>query len=306
MSDLFDQVAMLALGSEANLRPRPRTRFEPMMASEITSRLGLAPMPDEPLPVEDDPLAAGAAPSGPPSRQAARRTELHRVEPGGSRPAERPDITPRPGAADAVPTIERRRDTQALGSLANTNGEIGADTDPPGLLRASTPAPPIVERPREPAAPSPIAATPTRTAPTIPAPPPARLTPLTSTVEQSAPRSLEPVVDEEAASSQSRTPAPDPLPLVTVSPTLDGALSPIRTAPGWKDPLGVQARARIERLSTAPVARESAPALPPVPIELTIGRLEIRADSKPAPRAAKPFAPHLDLAAYRSRRDRGV
>jgi hypothetical protein len=317
MSDLFDEVAMRALGSRANLRPRPRTRFEPMFAPQITWSLDQAPSRDEPLPVEDDALAAGAWPPPPRPREAAPRTEPRGVGSGGSRLVVRPDIMPKPSAPGVERTIERTPDGQALGSLANTDGEIGVDTEPPRLPRASAQAPtaPIAQRPREPAPPSPIRAPPISTAPPTsaptqlatmtPAPRLARPTPSISTPDRSRPEGLEPVVEAEAASLRFRAPAPDPLLLANGPPAVEGAPrpTPTPTPQGWKDPLGVQARASIERLSTTPEARESTP-LAAAPIEVTIGRLEIRADSKPAPRAAKPFAPHVDLAAYRSRRDR--
>jgi hypothetical protein len=50
-------------------------------------------------------------------------------------------------------------------------------------------------------------------------------------------------------------------------------------------------------------ARSETP-LPPA-IEVTIGRLEIRAEPVAATSPAKPFQPHVDLAAYQARRERG-
>jgi hypothetical protein len=74
--------------------------------------------------------------------------------------------------------------------------------------------------------------------------------------------------------------------------------TPDRAAVGQSAPSRPDNRSRSQPDSGRP-----APPAPTPPIEITIGRLEIRAEAPPPPRPARPFQPHLDLAAYRAKRE---
>jgi hypothetical protein len=74
-----------------------------------------------------------------------------------------------------------------------------------------------------------------------------------------------------------------------------------RSAPEAQGQTAVAARTSGPPDSAAGAGSETTP---PV-IEVTIGRLEIRAEPAAVSRPAKPFGPYLDLAAYRAHRERG-
>ncbi len=321
MSDLFDRVAMRALGSEANLRLRPRTRFEPMIAPEIAPEFApkiasaIAPgvtstaSTDQPLSIDDDPLAAGATPpttvvgenapdAGAAPSERGRSPPLDAIttlsepmprDPGGADqpreelflgearlelPAERQEGRPpaRPARMAAPATANSIVSPRAVATPPASDAVPATDT--------SEPPPPLPPLPRQSIAVA--AASPTARA-------------VTSVVEATV--SPPPRTSPAARNSDGAPPN---------APTL-GELAPApRNERTREDPLGVQARSKIERLSPVREASAVVASATPAPIEITIGRLEIRAEAPAAqPRAAKPFAPHVDLAAYRARKDRG-
>ena len=323
MSDLFDQVAMRVQGSASSLRLRRRTRFEPVAAATFTQTYATAPLdeaapaaPDDPFGLPhstpatttttsrhaapdaapttafDDPLAAGALPP----RQSAPQTPRESDRPTASPPAiptAEPQALPPPHATLSL------RDPRATAPHAKTGSVVRPDPVAAPLPDAF--APPPGQTPSRgalasvsTAAPSPAASHTT--------PPAAIAVALPASAPLSRARPPEQIdttgYRESAIAHRSDLAVP-------ASPH-DAAPGPVAATSFPPDPLGVQTRSRIELQSGTPATARPAPAPAPAPIEVTIGRLEIRGDAAPAARPAKPFAPHLDLAGYRSRRDRGL
>lgn len=318
MSDLFDRVAMRVLGSQANLRPRRRTRFEPMLGPESISNADFAAPTHAIASLDNDPLAAPATALDHAPSVTARRKER------SAGPLERHDgrdssslqpISESPTNGPRSVDVEGRRATEPHLSLeAQAREAVSAETDDdpaqPILFSATSkgatePAsvpPPAARRNTDAVRSSstslPVDAEwPARDLANVEGPTPARAT---ETITASAPivaTSRQPIPTAPTMGSSR-------LGVVGESqgPT-DSAVSSPDTTP-LADPLGVRARARIEQRPSGVALRMTpAPASTP-PVEVTIGRLEIRAGSPPPPpSAARAFAPHLDLAAYRARKE---
>ncbi len=336
MTDLFDRAAMLARGSRSALRARPRSRFEPEPG------LGPGLGGDEPIAMEGDPLASGALDTRPPatvsfatstdksisagiaSRDEDRLTAIPRREtrpdavagadletPDTERltfaPDDRTDQDRAPALTRAVFNSPRAADSHADRRLEHID-RLGSQEPndafaPTSASTASLPERNPVGRPESPLS-----------RPVIPREPESQASP---PVRSRRPPPDEPEVHRDRG-REATVGADTLLPEAKADQDISGGRtrrsergSSASTGAGearrpglFKDPLGVTARARVEgRLS------DSAPRPPkaeaPAPIEVTIGRLEIRAGAAPPPRPARAFAPHLDLAAYRSRRERG-
>ncbi len=335
MSDLFDRMAMRALGSEANLRSRMRTRFEPAVLPVRGLSIDPAPMLEDTPAVEDDSLADGALTVAHTPRPSFRRGEHRAVGSDNTQSVARPDTSRAEGDsrakddAGAPRSIAARRHRSAPESLTTWEDEpvMGAEPPRPRSAPPLTSAAPLDEGRREPGTSRLLASSPPTAAPMAPAtirpaseptktrrasdpaPSPASTRPLSAstTLDRASSPGVEAVLEKEADPPSSHAPKPAELGHATDTPARDAAPRFATAERTWRDPLGVEARARIERRSATSDARMSDTTAPAAvaPIEITIGRLEIRADPKPPPRPAKAFAPHVDLATYRSRRERG-
>jgi hypothetical protein len=319
VTDLFDRVAAQALGLGLTLRPRARNRFE--SGSEFPEW----EMPDSPAADEESssytswptsPRGAEAAPPVVPATDAAnhvRRSPLRNPAPtrfdalplNGPRaqqsppnPTDPPDVPAalNSGLIRSNPDAPRRADgisadpsasfepgdtplTPDAVHTARTIVPSGArsahpaDTDPP---QRQTPATSPLPRPStRPADMRPIASLASDISPS-----PLDTPPLAAPTVDARVRRLEPPVETQSAEAPGRQPLPAPW-----TPGRAGR-SPDNQGHARTDPARVQPKA-------------------PPAIEITIGRLEIRAEPGAASRPAKPFEPHVDLATYRTRRERG-
>jgi hypothetical protein len=338
MTDLFDRVAARSLGLGLTLRPRSRSRFEPatdmpslemppmeppdveaitptvsshaprnpvtgpIPVASATEGAGWAPEPDVLAGTDDDPIAGSANQQiGPPMGQSLRHPML-------------PPEVPREAAARAMPapsvldsrSADDRQSRIRIGvpseALRIPSGSYAARADalpdrlparalehdgPPRRALRTT----ISPRPRS------APGLPLGEASTAAALPPDRpstvaailpdgpllaaalldpsLRPLTSATVQSVTATIE---RDEAPDSQVLSPPQAP-----------------------RQATGGPPSSRPQDNSTGPRFERS----PTPAIEVTIGRLEIRGEPLPGPRSAKPFRPHIDLAAYRASRERG-
>ena len=331
MTDLFDRVAMRVLGSQANLRPRRRTRFEPMIGSQPSSKTDQA-APWDIAPIEDDSLAVSefiveqAQAVAP--RQTAK-TIVSAADPHVSVPSSSAPLAQTGGlpADRHLPTSEEERPPTeptargqqaiAASSSAPRAEEATAQQASPSISKQATAPPPIVHpavRRDAVAGGSTLRALHGDIDPPVERP---------ATVNGStSPVTIETVTIETAAvgapiiaasarpvasAPTSRPPRPD----VASENQTRTNVTPSSTpdAEPLLDPLGVRARSRIEQRPSEAHARPylAPPLASPTPVEVTIGRLEIRAESaSPAARPTRPFEPHLDLAAYRARKERGA
>ena len=143
------------------------------------------------------------------------------------------------------------------------------------------------------------------TAPRGPAPAATAAGKLQPTIaERRAPTSAERVVSANTHAGQP-TPSERRGPTGGERMTPDAADRPAGEPDRQLLPTARTAARRAETMPARPTGAGQAEPRPQPTIEITIGRLEIRAETAVAPRPAKPFQPHLDLAAYRAARERG-
>lgn len=363
MTDIFDRVAMQALGSASTLRARVRSRFEPP--------LGRAAGPAESGPIwaEVDPLASGAAttpPSTPgvvkPPEATAPRTSGTEFDVAGDThfdPTElSPGQTPAGPQGRAPSASAHAAPDSAIGAAAPPSA--GAEPPSNGAPLSIRPAPSSPSLPAAEPRPGPVSGR-ERSSDVAAAfsagPRPASPRSDGSWSDDDGPKNLEPNDLKPDGPRRFAVPEPttprddenDPAEIAILRATTSGGHAPSerREGPGdpgrpltsplaggdsrtedraiappapaepaevnprprqFDDPLGVNARARIEGHLSEFARRPgpTSPSSPPSPIEVTIGRIEIRAGAAPPPRPATAFAPHLGLAAYRARRERGV
>ena len=339
MSDLFDRVAMAAIGSPSAVRTRRRSRFEPL--PEIAD--AIAPAPRNEARADGIVAAARSVVSGFGSA-AADGSEMAEQSRGMAGGPIGTSVTPDGGAARAVapePRSDARHDRadnleRAFADLrgARSPGASRASDEPQSLREAAAPqadAAVTTSRQRD------LRPDGVMRSDRDPAPAP---TALVATAMQPAPVGDRSVADDRATDqplslSTVRVAAGDGHATVhparqtdgreAASGSLDLAGEPRvpAIAAGGKGLLAAPVRSadplawpgdRADRQHPAPVATVRQPrqgispgtAPSPATVEVTIGRLEIRAaaPATPGERPKRAFAPHLDLEAYRARRDR--
>ena len=334
MTDLFDSVAAQALNLGLTLRPRTRSRFEPgieigeadapdAMALDVPTPPSIPKLADrraEPAvarsPADNGavhpypPMASSPLPDQPlsPTTETAPRPQSHRSA-GPVVPPPMPDAAgpvTEPTDDPAEPTrLEPQRASFIVASVppAPTNGRQAA---PLGLTAASSPPrspPPVSSGP----SPSSSAGAQASAVPGRAPPPTPAVTPMPERSEAPPPLSPAPT---------SRKREPDEPPPPAVKPATAGFVAPPPEMPSIRDqavriteparhrldlpPVSADSRSRRSSHGPAAVAPE---AVSPAAIEITIGRLEIRAEAPSPPRASRPFQPQVDLETYRKRRE---
>jgi hypothetical protein len=307
MTDLFDRVAAQALGLNLALRPRTRSRFEPeSLGPEIDDvAVGFAEqgqpaipppapgeMSDEPhffgaetaaqqhvqiQPVQSDVEFAELKSSAAPSNQSENRpprplAPLYQTQEDDQK--SHPPLRGQTASYEISPELVAPEDMSSLEAW-RAAPERGGDRISPTALPDEKRKVPISE--------------PANAGSNYHRPPAIHASPtpiVTSSVEINN-------------ASTSPPPSPQSLPRKpTRQVELDGAADPPAPEHRRQPDFGPPQRSHVEREQIArPVVAPSPP-----DIAITIGRLEIRAEPQAASRPAKPFQPHLDLAAYRARR----
>jgi len=298
----------------------PRRSAASVAPARSPDRVPSEPQPHSPPPYAADSSGSAAdpavgqnAPPQPPIRASGTSREavagaLPAPLVVAARAADEP-ASPPPFAGTEVPVAPRRPSPAVAAPAASlrpveppagTSSQLSAL---PSRLSAST------------AAPLPSASASARAA-ALPRPEPPSATAAVTALTQAIPRPEAPPPAAFAATALTRATAqPDVFRRGSPPPALDTerlVLSTagqrgepdrrMRSAPEASGRTVVAARASGPLDGAAGAGTETAP--PPV-IEVTIGRLEIRAEPAAVSRPAKPFQPHLDLAAYRAQRERG-
>ncbi|TDH62140.1 hypothetical protein E2C06_13275 [Dankookia rubra] len=321
MSDLFDRVAAQALGLPSALRPRPRSRFEPETVDErgfstdpphaeahdldgpgtaepgtgLPDAVGVTAVPAVQV-AADAAAATQHGPTGAPP--AVRVQDLRAVAlpvvgaKTGAAPehgSRHPDSAPERASAgegskhplmaqDEAPDLRQAPSMTLPGDSPLSNADVGRSLVPSTPVRPTAGlAAPARQAVRQdpPGGPHGAAIA-----------PPTRAETRYSGVAESAPgdRSAEP---------------PRPV------PSLPPGAPVVAPASHFALPPGRAAASLPGRDEAAPRSPDALPqAALPSAVEITIGRLEIRADPAPAARPAKLLAPHLNLAAWRAQRER--
>ncbi len=302
--DLFGSLAGRAAGEATLLLPRPVSRFAPPPAALPPGGQGLEATPLEAAPALGDARRAASgparAPAAAPLMVTAERPRSLEPAPGGPAPAAaRPpvDLAAEAGGRGA-PGRRRVAGEPAAGGLearevpdpiAGTGDERAGATAGRSARRARRVAPANADE-AVPAA-LPHAAPPMAS----PAPPPVAaaaapvLEPAGARAAPPPPATLQPAVQDRASPRRPRGPGREP-----ALPPLLAPRQPLRPVAAVRAPASVDAERRL-----APAQGEEAA---PV-IEITIGRVEVRAVTAAAPKAAPaPVRPRVSLEAYLRRR----
>ncbi len=295
--NLFDALAARAAGEAAVLVPRPVSRFAPglqsaaaaapdAVATVATVSPGTRPPPRRYRPADEPPQVAAGPPAAP--TPFAAEAGPQRGGDGFGDPR-RSAVTPRaePGSPD-VQAPEPRTDADRAGHSGGVTARTRVARGPRSG-ESTSPAPtPHEEAPELP----PIAALLARShAARVESPEPAAIEPAIRPGDHAAmgePRAAEPTRERHpsTASSAARRPTPDP---------------PLLVAPGTP-PVPAASRADALRVGEPTKSGMAGEEQGPV-IEITIGRVEVRAVTPPSPKPkAAPTRPRVSLEEYLHRR----
>jgi hypothetical protein len=327
VTDFFDRLAARAAGASWALRPRPRSRFEspPNAVESLAATEREAPVP--PVALFPNPRANARARN---ADTAAAPADMGRVEApavdlssplrrSSARPAATISATTQAPAAPAPPTSTETAEWSQMAAQSSPTAprefaiaSLSATSLPtPGAgEQLSCEAPPVF------GCPVPLrvdGATGRSESP----PPQASAAARAATRESKITVERAQILSEPAAISPARdknAPAPAELRRCAASAAGNGVQPSIAAEQAPSKPPSPLAARGVERPLLEGVAAKpsrsvemrAAPQRDLI-VEVTVGRLEIRADpAPPAPaRANKPFHPYLDLDAYRAKRDRG-
>jgi hypothetical protein len=312
VSDLFDRIAAQALGLPSALRPRPRSRFEPEAfegsgfgtdearagAFEMD---GFAAVTEVQVAADTAAVADDSPETASPAKQVAAPSSGDATDTSAG-----PNEAPRhfkaaparaPAGADdrAVPLAQGEeqgvRPTPTL-------GEQGADhtrAAGPALTLAVGEPVRTAAGPRDPSRQAARGVLGGGVLDEAIAPPPRPMG------RHTAPSKAWPERGDAAPSAPATGLPPG-------APAVAQALRSVQPPARVETVVPVRDRGSVRppnaSLPAAPPHAESRPA-PAPSVEITIGRLEIRADPAPAARPTKRWEPHLDLAAWHGRRERG-